>query len=90
MRSLILASLAGVLSFAAAAHAQDAAPQPAPEPVKEKKICQSEVALGSTLPKRICRTKAEWRRLEVLNQREMDRTGGLDRARSGTLAPAGS
>ena len=29
-------------------------------PVKEKKVCVSENVMGSIMPKRVCRTQAEW------------------------------
>lgn len=72
---------------------QDAMPQPTPTPTAvaaksaEKKVCRSEVALGSTLQKRTCRTRAEWALRRRLEQQELERVGGLDRARRGALRP---
>lgn len=34
------------------------------QPPKEKKICRTEVATGSIMPKRVCRTAAEWAAIE--------------------------
>jgi hypothetical protein len=56
-----LIAFAVAIAFAApAAMAQDAA-QPAPAPVKEKKICRTIEATGTILGgKRECHTKREW------------------------------
>lgn len=57
--------LVSVVAFLAASAAQatetpPAAPaNPAPA-VKEKKICRTEELIGSTVPKRVCKTKSEW------------------------------
>jgi hypothetical protein len=40
--------------------AAPAAPVAPSTPVKEKKICRSEEVTGSIMPKRVCRTQAEW------------------------------
>jgi hypothetical protein len=48
------------LSAAPASRTPSAAPvNPAPA-VKETKICRSEELIGSTVPKRVCKTKSEW------------------------------
>lgn len=33
---------------------------PAAAPAKERKICRGETATGSMMPRRVCRTAAEW------------------------------
>jgi hypothetical protein len=59
-----------VLAFLASAAVQGeppaaAAPAAPAAPVKEKKICRSEEVTGSIMPKRVCRTKAEWDAYQV-------------------------
>jgi hypothetical protein len=51
-----------IAALLAAAPATDgpAAPAAPAAPVKEKKICRSEEVTGSIMPKRVCRTQAEW------------------------------
>lgn len=68
------------LAAAAPASAQDDAnaPRPAEKPVKEKKICKSETGTGSIMPKRTCRTKAEWDELTEQSKANLDRTRNRD------------
>jgi hypothetical protein len=54
-----LTALASVF-VSAAAIAQLAPPAGPVTPVPEKKICRSEVPLGSIMSKRTCHTKSEW------------------------------
>ena len=68
-----------VLAIAAApASSQEAAPQPIERPVKERKICKSEVGTGSIMPKRICRTKADWDALTEQSRGNLERTQRVD------------
>ena len=53
------ALLAAAEPAAVPAPAQPSAPA-ASQPVKEKKVCRSEEVTGSIMPKRICRSRAEW------------------------------
>jgi hypothetical protein len=72
----VVAPLA-VLAMAAAvpASAQDAGTsQPAEKPVKEKKICKSDTGTGSIMPKRTCRTKAEWAALTEQSKGNLERS----------------
>jgi hypothetical protein len=41
---------------------------PAAKPVKEKKICRSDVTTGSILPKSVCRTRQQWDDIELANR----------------------
>ena len=54
--------------------AQTAAQAPPPPP--EKKICRREVATGSIMPKRTCRTQGEWAQIDAATraaaQRDLD------------------
>jgi hypothetical protein len=89
MRTLLVAAVG--LMISSAASAQDAAP----EPVKKKDngskvVCKTEQFVGSVIPRRICKTKAEWeaaadnskqyldekRRLGVDQQSIRGRSGG--------------
>ena len=57
--------LVSVVAFLAASTAQatetpsTAPPSPAPA-VKERKICRTDQLIGSTIPKRVCKTRSEW------------------------------
>ena len=54
-----LAAAAATPPVATVASPPTAAPT-ATAPVKEKKVCLSENVMGSIMPKRVCRTQAEW------------------------------
>ena len=58
MRALNLAVVGAALLLSGAAAAKD---KDQPEQVKEKKICKGEASSFSRLPKKICKTKAEWK-----------------------------
>ena len=49
-----------LLLCAGPAAAQDRAESKETKPVKEKKICKDEESTGSRMPKRVCKTAAEW------------------------------
>ena len=59
MRNLTnLAAIAAAMLVAGAAVAKD---KPEGQPVKEKKICRTEILSNSHIPeRRVCRTAAEW------------------------------
>lgn len=58
--------VSSILALAAVAQSPPATiPAPAAQPpaapvVKEKKICMPDDSTGSIVPKRVCRTRAEW------------------------------
>ena len=57
--------------------------QPATEkPVKEKKVCKSDVSTGSIMAKRTCRTKAEWAAMEDQAKSDLDRMRQMDQSKS--------
>jgi hypothetical protein len=59
--SMIFCKFAVLTSLFASSAAVIQVVAPAPlAPVKEKKICRSEVPLGSIMSKRVCHTKSEW------------------------------
>jgi hypothetical protein len=63
--------LMALASVAAPAVARDSIDQ---QPVKERKICRAgELATGSIMPKRVCRTKEEWAALEEAHKAETER-----------------
>jgi len=58
-------------------------PSGAADPAKsEKKICKNEAKTGSIMPKRVCRTKAEWDQLSEQGKADLDRVRDMDRSRS--------
>ena len=71
---LKIAALASLVASSAAI-AQDAASAPvtAPTPAAEKKICRSEVPLGSIRTKRTCLTKSQWAALHAQNGASAER-----------------
>ncbi len=66
-RVIALSVAAGFATSAVAQAPQPSAPQVA-APVKEKKICRSENSTGSILPKRTCKTQAEWTATDAANR----------------------
>jgi hypothetical protein len=64
-------SLLTTLALAAPQAAQTTTPAPAPVPV-EKPVCRNEVPTGSTLPKRICHTKAQWAAIGAANASQIE------------------
>ena len=60
---LVSALLAGAPAQASAAPTAAAAAQP----VKEKKVCKSEVTTGSIMPKRTCKLQSEWDAMAAAN-----------------------
>jgi hypothetical protein len=90
MRTMLAFSAVGLM-ISSAALAQDAA---APVPVKKKDdgskvVCKTEQFVGSIIPRRICKTKAEWEAAAENSQHYLDekRRLGVDqqsiRGRSG-------
>lgn len=72
MRKLnLLAAISAALLIGGTAVAKDSKPQGAP---KEKKICRGDPDSTTRIPKKICRTKAEWD--------QMSGRGDLDEATS--------
>jgi predicted secreted protein len=72
--------LLALLCLSSAGLAQVTPPvAPVAAPIKEKKICRSEVPLGSIMGRRICHTKAEWVAIRAQNGAAAERT--LDAAR---------
>lgn len=47
---------------------------PAPAPAPEKKICRRDVATGTIMPKRTCRTRAEWAQIDAATATMTDQT----------------
>jgi hypothetical protein len=61
IRVLLAASLAvAAIGPTAAQSSQPAAPATADQPTTEKKVCRRQIGTGSIMPKRVCKTKAEW------------------------------
>jgi hypothetical protein len=62
------------------ATAQPQAQQAAPAP--QKKICREDIQTGSIMPKRTCKTQAEWDALTARSQSNLDSLREQDRSRS--------
>lgn len=56
----LLAAVAATLLAGGTAVAADAAQGKAAKPAKEKKICRADRTSTSRIPKKICKTQAEW------------------------------
>ncbi len=72
---MIVSLIAGLLAAATQTATPAPAPAPAPAavaPKPEKRVCRSETATGSTIPKRICHTKTEWAQIDADNTRNVD------------------
>jgi hypothetical protein len=66
-------SLAAAAFFFAGSQAVAQTVAPAPAPVPEKKICRSVVPTGSIMGRRVCLTKTEWKELDGINSKTVDR-----------------
>jgi hypothetical protein len=64
--------VAGLISTVQA-HANDEAPA-AKKPAKVKKICRTDTATGSIMPKRTCHSADEWAVIDKQNGAAMDRS----------------
>jgi hypothetical protein len=81
--SLTKVAVIAAMFVSTAAAAQTVAPAaPAPAPVKEKKICRSEVPLGSIMTKRVCMTRSEWAAIRARDNAAA--AGALDQAHRGS------
>lgn len=78
MRKPNLLAAIAVISLAGGTAAA-AEPKPAKAP-KEKKICKGEAGSTSRIPKKVCRTKAEW--ASMANQEDLDDSAGRLRGMS--------
>ncbi len=56
------------------ASALQTAAAPAPAAAPEKKVCRRDVATGSIMTKRTCRTKAEWAQIDAAVAAMTDQT----------------
>ena len=82
MRHLITFALTGaIISSPATGTADPTAQIDAP---KEKKICRKDVATGSVMVKKTCRTKAEWDALAAQGRDQMEKMRGIDSNQSFT------
>jgi invasion protein IalB len=76
MRLIPASAVAVLLCASAAAYAADeTAPSPAPSEAqqeKPKKVCRTETATGSVMPKRVCRTPEQVEAEQEAAQRTLD------------------
>lgn len=67
MRLIFSLSMMSLLCSATPVLAADAKDKVAEAP-KEKKICRREEVIGTIIPKKTCRTQAEWTEMEKINE----------------------
>lgn len=83
---ILLASLVAFAGIAAGDQAATAQPSAAPSTAASKMICKREIATGSVMPKRTCKTQAEWEAITAASKDSLDRR--LNNDRSGGAAGA--
>jgi hypothetical protein len=81
-----LVAFAGVVAGDQAATAQPAVNVSA---AADKKVCKREIATGSVMPKRTCKTQAEWDAITAASTDSLDRRANNDRS-AGALGGARS
>jgi hypothetical protein len=47
-------------------------PRPTSKPEKEAKVCVREMQMGSQVPRKVCRTVAEWNKRQQESQRNVE------------------
>jgi hypothetical protein len=72
-----LVAFAGVVAGDQAATAQPAVNVSA---AADKKVCKREIATGSVMPKRTCKTQAEWDAITAASTDSLDRRANNDRS----------
>ena len=87
MYRVALPVMFALVAMAAPAAALDNSGSTAEKPVKEKRVCKSETGTGSIMPKRVCRTKAEWNALTEQSQGNLQRSQDVSRS-TATVAGA--
>ena len=80
----MLAGVFAAVTLIAAAGAMPGQESPQPNPA-EKRVCRSAMPTGSVVPKRVCRTKAEWARIDAGNAKNVDQF--RETRGSGTAVP---
>jgi hypothetical protein len=82
--SAALLAGAALVSSAPASADQNANAQPRAQRVvdPQKKICKEDMQTGSIMPKRTCKTQAEWEAMTARGQWNMDGLRDQDRYRS--------
>lgn len=66
MITMVLALAAGTTAASPAAKQKD----------PNQQVCRSEYPLGSRIPERICKTRAEWDEIAAQTREELRRSGG--------------
>jgi hypothetical protein len=72
-----LVAFAGVVAGDQAATAQPAVNVSA---AADKKVCKREIATGSVMPKRTCKTQAEWDAITAASTDSLERRANNDRS----------
>jgi hypothetical protein len=88
VRALAASLLACGLSLAAPISAEEPAPAPRAGPARgEELVCKRERVVGSHIPRRTCRTRAQVQAERELSKQamgELEKTGGPNREGAGT------
>lgn len=79
---LLAAVTAGSPIVPAAAQTQTPAVAAKAQAPEAKKVCRRELATGSVMRKRVCRTQAEWDAITAQSQSDLERTQNMDRSRA--------
>lgn len=60
-----------ILTALLAAGQPSAAPPPTPvtAPAPERRVCRTDVNIGTILPRRVCRSKSDWEQIDAAQQR---------------------
>ena len=83
---ILFASLVAFAGVVAGEPAPVAQPSANVSVAADKKICKREIATGSVMPKRTCKTQAEWEAITAASKDSLDKR--LNNDRSGGMAGA--
>jgi hypothetical protein len=83
---ILFASLVAFAGVVAGDPAPAAQPSASVSVAADKKICKREIATGSVMPKRTCKTQAEWEAITAASKDSLDKR--LNNDRSGGMAGA--
>ena len=83
---ILFASLVAFAGVVAGDQAPSAQPPVSVSVAADKKVCKREIATGSVMPKRTCKTQAEWDAITAASKDSLDKR--LNNDRSGGMTGA--
>jgi len=83
---ILFASLVAFAGVVAGDQAPSAQPPASVSVAADKKVCKREIATGSVMPKRTCKTQAEWDAITAASKDSLDKR--LNNDRSGGMTGA--